>query len=103
MAVYRDMEHRKRVVVERQAFVSHTCSNDPERHLLRVLPASEMARVAEPLLVCNECGERLVGTEEFVSAIRAGLKILEQNSRVRALCSGVLLENRTSTEKENRS
>jgi hypothetical protein len=36
-----------------------------------------MARVAEHLQVCDECQERLVGTDEFISAIRAALKILE--------------------------
>ena len=75
------MGHRLPVVVLRQVFVEHIGNDDPERYLLRAFPASAMARVAEYLQVCDECQERLVATDEFVSAIRAALKILK-NRRV---------------------
>jgi hypothetical protein len=65
------MGHRMSVVVLPQGFVEHVSSDCLERYLLRTLPASEMARVAEHLPVCDECRTRLVATNEFVSAIRA--------------------------------
>ena len=87
-AVYTDMEHRRPIVVVRQVVIEHIGNDDLERYLLRALPPSEMARGAEHLQVCNECRERLVTTDEFVSAIRAALRILKsRESRVEMLCS----------------
>ena len=72
-----DTKHRKLVIVVPEVFGEHVSNDGLERYLLRTLPPSEMARVAEHLQVCDECQERLVGTDEFISAIRAALKILE--------------------------
>ena len=74
------MGHRTPVVVLREVIVEHIGNDDLERYLLRALPASELAGVAEHLQGCNECRERLVATDEFVSAIRGALRILESRT-----------------------
>ena len=42
---------------------------------MRTLPAAELDRLEEHLLICAECRDRLQSTDEFVAAMKAAAKI----------------------------
>jgi anti-sigma factor RsiW len=74
------MENQASVVVLQEVLADHFSADALEQYLLRALPAAEMARIAEHTLACEECGARLSETGEFISAIRAALRMLKSGT-----------------------
>jgi hypothetical protein len=73
------MKHQASVVVL-QEVTDHVSADVLEQYLLKVLPAAERASIAEHVRICEKCQLRLGTTGEFVSAIRAALRMLKRGT-----------------------
>jgi hypothetical protein len=51
--------------------VAHISEDDLEQYAMRTMPEAELDHLEGHLLVCSECRDRLVETEQYVTAIRA--------------------------------
>ena len=51
--------------------VEHVSEDDLERYATRTLPATELDRLEEHLLICSACRDRLQTTDEYVMAMRS--------------------------------
>src|SRR5579872_3703355 len=52
-------------------FVEHISEDTLEDHAIRSRPEPELATLEERLLLCAECRERLLATDQYVDAMRA--------------------------------
>jgi hypothetical protein len=50
--------------------VDHVSEDDLELYAMRTLPAEE-SKLAEHLLICSACRDRLQATDEYVAAMKA--------------------------------
>ena len=73
------MKHQASVVVL-QEVADHVSTDLLEQYLLKALPPAEMPRIAEHVRICEACRVRLGETGEFVSAIRAALRMLKSGA-----------------------
>ena len=51
--------------------VQHVSEDDLENYAIRSLPAPESDHLAEHLLICEDCQDRLRATDEFVAVMKA--------------------------------
>lgn len=58
--------------------VNHVSDDWLEQYAMRTLPESEATTLEEHLLVCPACQDRLKATDEYIAAMRAAAKKLEQ-------------------------
>ena len=62
-------------------FVEHVSEDDLERYTMRTLPATELDRLKEHLLICSACRDRLQTTYEYVMAMRSAARKIRESEK----------------------
>src|SRR5579872_6026236 len=66
----------------------HIADDVLEKYVMNNLAEQDLGRVEEHLLVCSDCQERAVETEEFIQITKAALRDRERKPVIRAARSG---------------
>ena len=59
--------------------MEHISEDDLEQYTMRTMPEADLDHLDGHLLICSECRDRLVETEQYVAAIRAAAVRLRES------------------------